>query len=104
MSAKSRGSARERQVMMLLRNDGYVVMRAAGSFGDADLVALKAGAASMLVQVKSDVAGPFAHFGPAARYALYVEAQRAGAEAVLAHWPSRKPLRWYVGPEWEEQA
>lgn len=101
MSAKSRGSARERQVMMLLRNDGWVVLRAAGSFGNADLVALRAGSDPMLVQVKASARSPFEHFRPEERYALYSEAKRAGARAMLAWWPTRSPLRWYEGPAFD---
>lgn len=103
MSAKTRGSARERQVMMLLRNDGWVVLRAAGSFGNADLVALRAGSTPMLVQVKASARSPVEHFGPAERQALHTEAQRAGARAILAWWPSRSPLRWYEGPAYDAE-
>jgi Holliday junction resolvase len=103
MSAKSRGSARERQVMMLLRNDGWVVLRAAGSFGNADLVALRAGSTPLLVQVKASARSPVEHFGPGERQALYAEAQRGGARAMLAWWPSRMPLRWFEGPAFDTE-
>jgi Holliday junction resolvase len=103
MSAKSRGSARERQVMMLLRNDGWVVLRAAGSFGNADLVALRLGSIPMLIQVKASARSPLEHFGPDERQALYAEAKRAGARAILAWWPSRQPLRWFEGPAYDSE-
>lgn len=101
MTAGTKGAARERQVAGLLTAHGWVVYRAAGSHGNADLVALRCDGPPMLVQVKASSAGPFEHFRPTERQALYAEAKRAGAVAVLAHWAPRKPLRWYVGPKWE---
>ena len=101
MSAGSRGSARERQVARLAVDLGWVVYRAAGSHGNADLVALKRGHVPLLIQVKGTTAGPFAHFRPDERYALKSEAHACGARAFLAWWPARKPLAWFTGPAWE---
>src|SRR5262249_5999379 len=42
MSRTSRGHNRERQVRKLLEERGWWVARAAGSLGDADLVAMRA--------------------------------------------------------------
>ena len=71
-----------------------MVTRAAGSLGCADLVALKDGKRPLLVEVKSSAAGPYAHFGPAARKRLTETAELAGADAVLAWWPPRGKLLW----------
>lgn len=102
MSAGSRGSARERQVGRLAVERAWVVYRAAGSHGNADLVALRRGSVPLLIQVKGSAGGPFEHFGPDDRFALMVEARACGARAFLAWWPSRKPLRWYIAPAWAE--
>ena len=51
MNAGRRGSSRERQVMAKLRADGWIVYRAAGSHGCADLVALKNGRYGAYVQL-----------------------------------------------------
>ena len=102
----SRGIQRERQVRRLLEAEGYWTARAAGSFGDADVIALRASpvglgtSAAMLVEVKSDIAGPFAHFGPAARAELIAAAVRSGARPVLCWWPPRKQPRWIPVSEW----
>jgi Holliday junction resolvase len=99
----SRGIRRERQVRAVLEGEGWWVARAAGSFGDADLIALRASADGcdvLLVEVKSDVAGPFAHFGPDARAELIAAAVKSGARPVLAYWPPRQKLRWIAVSEW----
>src|SRR5262245_23743723 len=101
MSAKSRGSGRERQVRDMALAYGWVVYRAAGSHGNADLIALKRGFVPLLIQVKTDVVGPWGHFGPEDRFALKEEAHACGARAFLAWWPARKPLVWYAAPAWE---
>jgi len=86
--------------MAQLRADGYVVYRAAGSHGCADLVALRRAARPLLIQVKSSAQGPFEHFGPDERKALIDEAERAGAFAVLCHWPPRGELHWIYSDAW----
>jgi len=96
----SRGIRRERQVRQLLEQDDWWVCRAAGSFGDADLVALKAGKRPLLVEVKSDVRGPYEHFGPKDRADILFAAELAGAEAVLCWWPPRGQPRWLPSSEW----
>jgi Holliday junction resolvase len=99
----TRGIKRERQVRRLLEQDGYWTSRAAGSFGDADVIALKAtptGIDAKLVEVKSDVAGPFAHFGPAARAELIAAAVKSGATPLLCHWPPRKQPRFIPVSDW----
>lgn len=102
MSVKARGSARELKVKRLLERHLFIVYKAGGSLGHADLVALRADVIPMLIQVKATAAGPFAGFGPYDRGQLQRESERAGAVAMLAHWPPNGKLRWYVGPDWEE--
>lgn len=96
----SRGINRERQVRVLLEDAGWWVTRAAGSKGDADLVALKAGRTPHLIEVKSTTRGPFHDFRPADRADLSAAAAHAGAEAWLCWWPPRKKARWFAEHEW----
>lgn len=110
MSAASRGHARERQVRKLLDSEGWWTARAAGSLGDADIIALRCvvdawdvdilgqTVEALLVEVKTDVRGPFAHFGPAHRAELLAAAQLSGARPMLCWWPARKQPQW-IGPE-----
>jgi len=95
-----RGIQRERAVKAWLQERDWVVIRAAGSLGGVDLVALKEGGRPMFVEVKSTVSGPFDHFRPAERAALVLAAKMAGADPVLAWWPPRGRLRWFGPEEW----
>lgn len=94
-----RGHNRERQVRLLLEAEDWFVIRAAGSLGDADLVALKDGHRPRLIEVKSTI-GPYSHFGPRDRSELSFAARLAGGVAELAWWPSRGRLRWIPEDEW----
>jgi Holliday junction resolvase len=108
----SRGHDRERAVKRLLEEDGWFVTRAAGSLGDADLVACRPArswalrgsghpfAEVRIVEVKSTARGPFAGFPPGDRIAISLAAVKAGATAWLAWWPPRGELRWIAEPEW----
>lgn len=96
----SRGITRERQVRRLLEAEDWWVARAAGSLGDADLVALKAGKRPLMVEVKSTAAGPFSHFGPKDRHDLLFAASIAGADAVLCWWPPRGKPTWIEPSAW----
>lgn len=96
----SRGIQRERQVRRLLEEDGWWTCRAAGSLGDADVIALKAGEPARLVEVKSTKAGPFHSFGPKDRAELVAAAQRAGATPELVWWPSRGKPQWIPQSQW----
>lgn len=98
----SRGIARERQVRKLLEDDGWWVCRAAGSLGDADLVALR-GPEKRLIEVKSTMRGPYSGFGPEQRSELTYAAEIAGAEAWLCWWPPRKKPAWYPENVWPNQ-
>ncbi len=99
----SRGQNRERQVRRLLEDDDWFVCRAAGSLGDVDLVALKAGKLPMLIEVKSTAGGPYERFGPKDRGDLQFAADLAGAIATLAWWPPRGTLRWIPSSEWPDK-
>lgn len=74
--------------------------RAAGSLGDADLVALQDGKRPMLIEVKSTADGPYKTFGPKERAELSFAARLAGAEAWLVWWPPRGKARWIAEHEW----
>jgi Holliday junction resolvase len=95
------GSSRERAYRDRLEARGYVVTRAAGSQGPADLVACKAGHPTLFVQVKGTARSAFADFGPAARRELLDAAERGGATAQLIWWPAdRKPPRILPADTW----
>jgi Holliday junction resolvase len=96
----ARGTTRERQVRDMLRDDGWVVYRAAGSHGCADLVALRADMEPLLLQIKSDARNPFNHFGPEDRAALIAEGAKAGAGVVLVWWPPRCEPTFIDSPQW----
>lgn len=96
----SRGHDRERAVRLQLETDGWIVIRAAGSLGTVDLVALRAGEPPMLLEVKSTAGGPYERFGPVERATMIRAARVAGAHAFLVWWPPRKPPRWIPSSEW----
>ena len=113
-----RGTDRERKVREQLEAEGWVVARAAGSRGCADLMAVRRVGTRLLVhsepahepvvqvrlvQVKSDERNPFDHFGPYERAELLATAQQAGAEPWLVWWPpDRKGPRWIAPGEWPQ--
>lgn len=96
----SRGHDRERQVKALLEKDDWFVTRAAGSLGDADLVALKVGHTPRIIEVKSTAGGPYERFGPKQRADLLFAAEMAGAVAQLCWWPPRGTAHWLNACEW----
>jgi Holliday junction resolvase len=93
-----RGRSRERKTAERLRDEGWVVLKGT-SFGICDLAAMRDGDTPMLVEVKSTVR-PYHTFSPGERETLLLEAARAGARAVLAHWPPRGQLRFIPSTEW----
>jgi Holliday junction resolvase len=99
MANYARGADRERKALRLYRSMGYAVTRSAGSHGEADLWAAKPGEL-LLVQVKADAAGPFAHFGPLARESLLEEARLAGGVPILLWWPPRRPPQVLTADSW----
>jgi Holliday junction resolvase len=98
--AARRGIHRERKVRDLLASQDWLAFRAPASLGCADVIALRLGSRPRLVEVKSTAGGPFEHFGPAARARLSAAARLAGADALLAWWPSRGKLIWIAENEW----
>lgn len=96
----SRGIDRERAVRKLLEAEGWLAFRAPASLGCADVIALKAGETSRLVEVKSTHRGPYHSFGPADRQRLASAATQAGADAYLAWWPPRGKLVWLHSSGW----
>lgn len=96
----NRGHTRERQVRKLLEGQGWVVVRAAGSLGSIDLVALKADRTPRLIEVKSTAGSPYERFGPAERLRLLFIAEIAGAKAELAWWPKDGVLQMIPSSMW----
>lgn len=70
----------ERATRLLLELNGYLTIRASGSKGCADLVALKPGEV-LLVQCKTS-----GRLGPGDRAALFAAADRTGATALAVRW------------------
>lgn len=95
-----RGHQRERDLRRQLDAEGWWTTRAAGSLGDADIVALKAGQPPRLVEVKSTAGGPYERFGPADRDQLLAAAEQAGADAWLVWWPPRRKPVWIHPDAW----
>jgi Holliday junction resolvase len=79
MTPRSRGDYFERQARAALAADGWVVIRSAGSYGPADLVALKDGATPMLISCKLS-----GRIGPGERADLVTTCRAAGAAPVMA--------------------
>lgn len=86
--------------MVLLRALGWETVRSAGSHGEADIWAAKSGYPLRLIQVKSNVAGPYAHFGPAERRTLLEQGKRTGADVELCWWPPRKQPKFIPPEDW----
>lgn len=95
----SRGHQRERDLVNILREEGWFALRAPASKGEVDVVAIRHGNVEFY-EVKSTAAGPYAHFGPADRAALRAEADRAGADAILCWWPPRKAPEFIPARDW----
>lgn len=96
----SRGHDRERAVRRLLEAEDWWVARAAGSLGDADLIALKDGRRPRLIEVKSTAGGPYERFTPSRRAELRLAATIAGADALLCWWPPRGKPTWLPAESW----
>lgn len=99
MSTAQRGRKRERMVAEHLRSEGWRVLKGT-SYGICDLAALRAGDTPMFIEVKANAGSPYMNFRGTARETLVLEAEGAGARAVLAHWAPRRPLRLIPSSEW----
>jgi Holliday junction resolvase len=88
MTAYRRGLYREERTSDILTAEGYLVMRAPGSHGQPDLVAIKPGQV-LAVQVKSGDAPLRGGWWNE----LWTVAVRAGAVPIVADWPKRGTLR-----------
>lgn len=91
MTQYARGTAFERTVAKRLEEDGYYVVRAAGSRGAADLVALKTGHV-VLVQCKL---GGIAELGTLPWNKFLATAKGVGALAVVASRPQRGVVAYH---------
>lgn len=100
MSGSQRGIQRERVVRDWHSERDWVAFRAPASLGCADVIALREGSRPRLIEVKSTAGGPYERFGPESRARLSFAAQMAGADALLAWWPSRGTLRFIPEAEW----
>jgi Holliday junction resolvase len=78
-SNAQRGVYFERQTRRALEDNGWVVVRAAGSLGPADVVALRNGMTPLLLSCKVSK-----RIGPGERMALIIAAEAAGARPLLA--------------------
>jgi Holliday junction resolvase len=87
-SNRGRGDYLERQVRSALRRYGWIVVRAAGSLGVADLVALRAGNTPLLISCKLTGLPP-----PAERFAFLRAAEQSGARPIVA---TREHPGWVV--------
>ena len=109
------GHQRERQVKKLLEKQGWFVIRAPGSLGVADLVAIRndGGRARsnlresrFLPEVRfieckaNEKGGPYMNFRPEDRQARLDAAEKAGARAELAFWPQYGNLTWIGSEAW----
>jgi Holliday junction resolvase len=83
-SNRQRGDYLERQTRAALEACGWIVVRAAGSLGVADLVALRADMRPLLVSCKLGPKGGRASIPPAERAALVDAAHAAGARPIMA--------------------
>jgi Holliday junction resolvase len=96
-----RGANRERQVIRLLKRQGWHAVRTPASQGLEDIVAIKRGERARVIQVKATAKGPYERFGPRDREALRLHAEQYGAEALLCWWPpDRRGARWIHSSEW----
>jgi Holliday junction resolvase len=82
LTNRQRGDYFERTTRDALTKYGWYVVRAGGSLGIADLVALRAGSKPLLVSCKTN-----GRIDPAEREALHTTARAAGARPLVASRP-----------------
>lgn len=90
MTNYRRGYTFERAIMADLTEDGYLCVRAGGSHGIADVVALKTGQV-LLVQAKTDGAITIADWNK-----MYALAPSVGAVPLLAWRPQRGRIEYWL--------
>jgi Holliday junction resolvase len=84
------GRAFEQRTKKRLEVLGYFVIRASGSKGKADLVALRAGDSPLMVQCKRS-----GYVGPKEWNILWEEAMLAGAVPIIAEQLQPRGYRWW---------
>jgi Holliday junction resolvase len=94
-----KGANAERRLVAWLRDRGWAAWRIAGSHTPADVVAMKAGERSMLMQCKYGAGSLYAGFPPADRQALVDLALVADAEPWLVRFLPRREPTWVHGSE-----
>jgi Holliday junction resolvase len=102
-SNRARGDYLEHQTRDALAAYGWWIIRAGGSLGCADLVALRVGKRPLLIQCK--ILGPgraMPRIDPDERAALFAAAEQCGARAIIA---TRYRGGWVTllelpGPHW----
>ena len=107
-SNRARGDYLERQTVHALRRYGWVVMRAGGSLGPADLwAARKINGRCVLLIIQCKITG--AHrktprVDPGERQSLWDTAQQTGGRPMIAtrYHPGRVALLELLGPQWTE--
>ncbi len=97
---KAAGTKRENQVAESLTKEGWAVVRSAGSLGAADLVAMRRGSRTRLIEVKATAGGPYERFVPSERAQLSYLAEIADADAELIWWPPNKLCKVIPQSEW----
>lgn len=101
--SKRRGYTRELEVCAALKKDDYITFRSPRSLGPADVIALRPGS-RLGIQVKSNVAGPFGHFGPKDRAALLTFCDMADIRPWLIWWPPYGRMTWIAPAQWPKAA
>lgn len=95
-AAYNRGAQREREWVRKLRESGWFAVRTAGSHSPCDVVACKRGEIAFY-QLKS---GRRRWPARDERFALSVEAERAGAVPYIVFWEPGKPPERVPKSEW----
>jgi len=85
-----RGRAFEYKIATIFRRKGYYVMRSAGSHGPADLIAVKKGYLSLMIQCKTGET----KISMQERDIFYLASKEAGVIAIVASKVSRKPTEY----------
>lgn len=101
MNSSRKGNGRELRSAAILENQGYVVGSRRHTAGPGDLMAVKPGARSRLIEVKATAGGPYEHFRRADRKALRDYAHAHGMAPELAYWaPRARTHRIIPAEEW----